>query len=60
MKNTIQKNSTTIEIKHQETKEIYKFNVHNADCLTSEEVNLICQEMGVQALFVNHKYYKNN
>lgn len=47
----------TIEIQHQETKELHQFNVTNPDSLTTEEVLLICEEMGVKALLINGKYY---
>jgi hypothetical protein len=46
-----------IEIKHQEEKTIHKFNVKDDNKLTREEVEIICNEMGVKALFINGKYY---
>lgn len=50
----------TIEIQHQETKAFHQFNVANPDSLTSDEVLLICEEMGVKALLINGKYYDKN
>lgn len=49
--------SKTIEIQHQETKKLHQFNVMNPDSLTTEEVLLICEEIGVKALLINGKYY---
>ena len=46
-----------IEIKHQEEKTMHKFKVKNANALTYLEVKMICEEMGVKAIFVNGKYY---
>lgn len=50
-------NSKIIEIKHQEEKTIFKFEVENPKKLSNEEVEKICVEMGVKALFVEGKYY---
>jgi hypothetical protein len=46
-----------IEIKHQEEKTIFKFEVENPKKLSRKEVELICENMGVKALFVDGKYY---
>jgi hypothetical protein len=46
-----------IEIKHQEEKTLHKFKVKDDTKLTREEVKMICDEMGVKALFINGKYY---
>ena len=46
-----------IEIKHQEEKTIHKFKVKDDTKLTREEVEMICNEMGVKALFIKGKYY---
>jgi hypothetical protein len=46
-----------IEIKHQEEKTIFKFEVVNPKKLTREEVEMICEKMGVKALFVDGRYY---
>ena len=46
-----------IEIKHQVEKTIFKFEVENPKKLSEKEVELICEKMGVKALFVEGKYY---
>jgi hypothetical protein len=49
--------SKVIEIKHQEEKTIFKFEVENPKKLTREEVEMICEKMDVKALFMEGKYY---
>jgi hypothetical protein len=49
---------TKIIIKHQIEKTDHCFFVLNPNKLTSEEVELIKTEMGVQMIFVNQKLYK--
>ncbi len=49
--------SKIIEIKHQEEKTIFKFEVENPKKLTRAEVEMICLKMGVKALFVEGRYY---
>ena len=46
-----------IEIKHQEEMTIFKFEVENLKKLSTKEVEMICEKMGVKALFVEGKYY---
>jgi hypothetical protein len=46
-----------IEIKHQEEKTIHKFKVKDDTKLSRAEVEMICEEMGVKALFIKGKYY---
>lgn len=46
-----------IKIIHQEDKTEFCFRVKNADKLTNAEVNRICINMRVKAIFVNGKYY---
>lgn len=46
-----------IEIKHQVEKTIFKFDVENPKNLTREEVEMICEKIGVKALFVEGRYY---
>ncbi len=46
-----------IEIKHQEYKTNFKFKVKDDKKLSSSEVKRICEKMGVNALFINGKYY---
>ncbi len=46
-----------IEIKHQEEKTIFKFEVENPKKLSTKEVEMICEKMDVKALFVEGKYY---
>lgn len=47
-----------IKIRHQEDGSIFTFSVKDDNRLSEEEVKMICDEMGVSALFVNSKYYK--
>ena len=44
--------SKIIEIKHQEEKTIFKFEVENPKKLSRKEFEMICEKMGVKALFV--------
>lgn len=50
---------TTISITHQIEKTIHYFEVVDAKKLTHEEVQMICLEMGVAALFIEGKYYRD-
>ena len=50
---------TEIQITHQEDKTTHKFKVSDESNLTANEVKLICDKMGVKALFIRGKYYKN-
>lgn len=52
--------SQEISIQHQETKAMHNFIVADSNNLTNEEVKMICEEMGVSALFVEGKYYNFN
>lgn len=47
-----------ITIRHQEDGAIFSFTVKNPNNLTKKEVEKICNEMEVVAIFVNSKYYK--
>jgi hypothetical protein len=49
--------SKIIEIKHQIEKTIFKFEVENPNKPSRKEVEMICEKMGVKALFVEGKYY---
>ena len=42
--------SKLIEIKHQEEKTIFKFEVENPKKPSTKEVEMICKKMGVKAL----------
>lgn len=48
-----------ITIEHQIEKTKHNFLVKDSKNLLQEEVKLICKEMGVQALLIEGKYYKN-
>ena len=50
---------TKIKITHQEDKTTHKFKVMDESNLTTKEVKLICEKMGVKALFIKGKYYGN-
>ncbi|OJW79577.1 MAG: hypothetical protein BGO69_12670 [Bacteroidetes bacterium 46-16] len=50
----------SITITHQSERTKHRFTVKNPDSLTQTEVNRICQNMFVQAIFVNGKYYEPN
>ncbi|GAA4457004.1 hypothetical protein [Rurimicrobium arvi] len=47
----------TITITHQSERTKHRFTVANPDMLSEEEVNAICQEMYVESLFINGKWY---
>tara|TARA_B100000508_G_scaffold138385_1_gene134327 strand:+ start:9100 stop:9258 length:159 start_codon:yes stop_codon:yes gene_type:complete len=47
-----------IKIKHQVDGDYYEFEVEDPKKLTKNEVIHICAQMGVQALFVEGKYYR--
>ncbi len=49
-----------ISIEHQIEKTQHHFKVKNSKCLLQSEVNVICNQMGVAALFVEGKYYKSD
>lgn len=46
-----------IKIRHQEDRKEYIFSVKDSNNLAPAEINKICLQMGVKALFVNGKYY---
>lgn len=47
-----------IKIRHQLDGNQYVFKVMDPNNLTNNEVRYICDQMGVQALFVEGKYYR--
>jgi len=47
-----------IRILHQLDGDYYEFEVKDPKKLTDQEVKHICNEMGVQALFVEGSYYR--
>jgi hypothetical protein len=47
-----------ITIKHQEEKTYHTYEVKDPNHLTSTEVRMICEKMGVETLFINGKIYK--
>ena len=49
---------TRIKITHQIDKTVHHFLVVNPDRLLKKEVEKICNNMNVSALFVNGKLYK--
>ena len=48
-----------IYITHQLEKTKHSFLVKNPDSLTPEEVNRICQKMGVTTLLINGRMYNS-
>ena len=48
----------SITITHQSEKTKHRFTVKNPDSLSQSEVNRICQDMYVTAIFVNGKLYQ--
>lgn len=51
-------NGVKITIKHNTEGEVYEFWVKDPDKLLRSEVEHICAEMNVTALFINGKYYR--
>lgn len=49
-----------IEIRHQVTQQIFKFEVGDKKKLTPLEVNHICTVMGCHAVLIEGRYYRNN
>jgi hypothetical protein len=47
-----------IEIKHSSEGTTHVFTVNNPNLLSRVEIDLICQEMNLKAIFVNGKIYK--
>jgi hypothetical protein len=47
-----------IEIKHSSEGTIHVFTVNNPNLLNRVEIDIICQEMNLKAIFVNGKIYK--
>jgi hypothetical protein len=48
----------TIKITRSDDKQHFTFEVENEKELTTNEINHICNEMEVKAIFVNGKIYK--
>jgi len=47
-----------IEVKHQQSKIMFKFIVANPAKLNDKEVKMICCEMAVHAILVEGNYYE--
>jgi hypothetical protein len=50
----------TLTITSKEDNEVYQFEVFNTSNLSRKEVQYICKEMNVKAIFVEGKFYERD